>query len=57
MKDQCVAKKQIKIRPTSKKKEKREKIGIIALKLKHGPRGIWRKFVKADALSQLVRGH
>ena len=41
-----------------KKKEKRiEKPRHFALKLEHGPRGIWRKPLKPGALRQLVGSH
>ena len=41
-----------------KEKEKRiEKSRRFALKLEHGPRGIWRKPLKPGALSQLVGSH
>ena len=41
-----------------KEKEKRiENPRRFALKLEHGPRGIWRKPLKPSALSQLVGSH
>ena len=38
-------------------KRKRRKLQRFALKPEHGPRGIWRKFLKPGALSQLVGSH
>ena len=38
-------------------KEKEEKLQRFALKPEHGPRGIWRKPLKPNALSQLVGSH
>ena len=46
-----------KIKRSEKEKEKEEKLQRFALKLKHGPRGIWRKPLKPGALSQLVGSH
>ena len=40
-----------------KRKRKRRKLQCFALKPEHGPRGIWRKSLKPDALSQLVGSH
>ena len=41
-----------------KEEEKRiEKRRRFALKLEHGPRGIWRKPLKPGALSQMVGSH
>ena len=39
------------------KKEKEEKLQRFALKPEHGPRGLWQKSLKPDALSQLVGSH
>ena len=39
------------------KEKKEEKLQSFALKLEHGPRGIWRKPSKPGALSQLVGSH
>ena len=49
-------------RKNKKKKKKKEEKKIekprrFALKPKHGPRGIWQKPLKPDALSQLVGSH
>ena len=38
-------------------KKKEEKLQRFALKLEHGPRGIWRKSLKPGSLSQLVGSH
>ena len=46
-----------KIKRSEKEKEKEEKLQRFALKLEHGPRGIWRKPLKPSALSQLVGSH
>ena len=46
-----------KIKRSEKEKEKEEKLQRFTLKPKHGPRGIWRKPLKPDALSQLVGSH
>ena len=46
-----------KIKRSEKEKEKEEKLQRFALKPEHGPRGIWRKPLKPDALSQLVGSH
>ena len=46
-----------KIKRSEKEKEKQEKLQRFALKLEHGPRGIWRKPLKSDALSQLAGSH
>ena len=46
-----------KIKGSEKEKEKEEKLQRFALKPEHGPRGIWRKPLKPDALSQLVGSH
>ena len=40
-----------------KRKEKEEKLRRFALKLEHGPGGIWPKSLKPGALSQLVGSH
>ena len=42
---------------TEKEKEKKRKIERLALKPEHGSRGMWRKPLKPDALSQLVGSH
>ena len=45
-------------KPKEKEKEKRQvKSRRFALKLKHGPRGLWRKPLKPGALNQLVGSH
>ena len=45
-------------KPKEKKKEKSQvNPQRFALKLEHGPRGIWRKPLKPGALSQLVGSH
>ena len=46
-----------KIKRSEKGKEKEEKMQRFTLKPEHGPRGIWRKPLKPDALSQLVGSH
>ena len=46
-----------KIKRSEKEKEKEEKLQRFALKPEHDPRGIWRKPLKPDALSQLVGSH
>ena len=48
---------------SKRKRKEKEKEKIIekprrfALKLEHGPRGLWRKSLKPGALSQLVGSH
>ena len=44
-------------RKEKEKEKKIEKPRCFALKLEHGPRGIWRKPLKPYALSQLVGSH
>ena len=52
------SKRKIKEKEKEKEKEKRiEKPRRFALKLEHGPRGIWQKPLKPTALSQLVGSH
>ena len=46
-----------KIKISEKEKEKEEKLQRFALKPEYGPRGIWRKPLNPDALSQLVGSH
>ena len=40
-----------------KKKRKEKQSQSFALKLEHGPRGLWRKPLQPGALSQLVGSH
>ena len=49
--------KEKKIKGKRKEKEKEEKLQHFALKPEHGPRGIWRKPLKPNALSKLVGSH
>ena len=50
-------KKKKKRKRKGKEKEKEEKLQRFALKPEHGSRGLWRKPLKPDALSQLVGRH
>ena len=53
----CLPKKKEVEKKNKKKKKKKKKLQHFSLKPEHGPRGIWRKYLKLGALSQLVGSH